>query len=171
MSLFVRALETRAATRLSRLKPTLSVPRISGCCESIDQIGTVTTCRMPPACGQNELLRARRAIDARQRRARSAVGMRAEAISRSAPALAPVGDDAAGRRELLLILLGDRLHRRRIVGVDRRLQARQVGDEPRLAREVLDQLDRRYSSMSVPASSRPRRSSCSACAVTATLTL
>ena len=49
MSLPVSCLSCAAKASSSR-KPTLSVPRMSGCASPTD-IGTVTRCRMPSGCG------------------------------------------------------------------------------------------------------------------------
>ena len=136
MSLFVSDLN-RLAAPASRLKPTLSVPRISGAGSM--QIGTVTTWRMPPACGQNELV---------------SVPVEARWIARQRRVDAV---EAFGRRDLR-----EHAARRPVTSTDRRraaadiprrpaapssdrcvvyrgLQARQVRDEPRLAREVLEE--------------------------------
>ena len=80
-----------------------------------------------------------------------------------------IGDQEQVGADLPLVLLGDRLHRRRILRViaafrfDRSATSR--ASRAKCSNSVV-----RYSSSSVPASSRPRRSSFSACAVTATLT-
>ena len=50
------AARNRAAARRSRLNPMLSVPRISGASAGLIQMGTETSCRMPPGWGTNELV-------------------------------------------------------------------------------------------------------------------
>ena len=99
-------LEAAAAIASSRLKPTLSVPRISGWSGPIE-IGTVTTWRMPSGCGQKA--DARRARPARSAGCAHAAAV-AHAPRRSARAPCPVavGDEQEVGGELPLVLLGDR---------------------------------------------------------------
>ena len=103
--------------------PTLSVPRMSGCSSPM-AIGTVTSCSMPSGCG-SRLKLSRPSVASRttgwlattERRARRRAD-RGEHL----PGL--VGDEQQVRVQLVLIVAGDVLHRRRIVGVDGRLELR-----------------------------------------------
>ena len=52
---------------------------------------------------------------------------------------ARVGDDQQVRAQLLTVVFGDRLHRRRIVERHRCLEARKVGDQRRFTREVFEE--------------------------------
>ena len=101
-------------------------------------IGTVTTCRMPFGCGSRLRLslaaRARRAPPAGWRRSPPRAASRRRVRARSPRWLVTSSRLAFS---CALVAAGDVLHGRRIVGVDRRLQLRRVGDEPRHQRERL----------------------------------
>ena len=106
----------------------------------LEHTGTVTTCRMPFGCGSR--LRLSRPASA----SRIAGWLAAIAAARGEPPAAYstwprlVRDEQQAGVELRLVAAGDALHRRRIVGVDRRLELRQIGDQPRHQRERLGAL-------------------------------
>jgi hypothetical protein len=102
----------------------------------IDQIGTETTCKMPPRA-QKDSFAASAAALTPESDWRHRAGILRRDLGQGLSA--PTGDEQEVSVELTLIVFGDRLYRLRIVGVDGRLQARQVCRQPGFAREVLDE--------------------------------
>ena len=133
-------LEARRRPVVEAETPTLSVPSISGWPGSI-QIGTDTTCRTPFGCGQKNAISCPAAALATPGIAANDADAptSGEAISASTrPCLSvttkQVGGRAAAdtRSAIGCTVAGS-------PGVDRGLEPRQVRDQPRLAREVLDE--------------------------------
>ena len=106
----------------------LSVPRISGVSAGLIQMGTETSCRMPPGWGTNVLVSC--PLTARRTPASDSGARAARPFGQSCQhAAVPVGDEEEVGRELLLVFLG---HHPRVVRVgvaDRGLEPRQIGDE------------------------------------------
>ena len=119
----------------SSRKPTPSVPRISGFVLP-SAIGTVTSCNTPSGRGSKPTLSASGERFANGRLARCRPG-RARRGDGGEHAARLVRHQEQVRIELSRIVLDHFLHRRRVVGVDRSLEQRRVGEDAGHRRERL----------------------------------